>query len=125
MFFLRRAVGLKQRIYPDQSQQSHKKAKPHQNKAAKGKPTQQKNDIATKKQLNIQNKTNKSHTRKKHAVACFFFALSFKFSLAVFLVSFCRIPTSYRCVFGCVSPYFFCGLTAYFQHKTIFLQASL
>lgn len=51
MFFLRRAVGLKQRIYPDQSQQSHKKAKPHQNKAAKGKPTQQKNNSTYKIKL--------------------------------------------------------------------------
>ena len=78
LFFLRRAVGLKQRIYP-LNRNGNKATKSQTAPKQRGeiKPTQQKNNIATEKQLNTQNKTTKSHTRKK-ARRCVLFLIIFK-----------------------------------------------
>lgn len=94
------------------------KAGPHQNDAAKDKPTQQKDNSTYK------NKTNKPIHEKARRCVLFLCieCLDFRLSCSWFHFAIFRLHTvvfwiAFRRVFG--------GLTAYFQHNTIFLQTSL
>ena len=123
LFFLRRTAGLKQRINPAQSQQSHKKPD-------RTKTTLRKTNRLNKKLLN---KKTTQHTKTKlinpytkKARRCVLFlcieCLDFRLSCSWFHFAIFRLHTvvfwiAFRRVFG--------GLTAYFQHNTIFLQTSL